>query len=172
MLSRMQDLVISVCGDVRVVAASTRIDGAVAVADRWPGEGPLGGIITALLTTADADTSGWNLILGCDMPFLTTEWLRYIAERAKVSTAEVVAPKSRNGLEPLCAVWRTGAAGKLQDTFGVGVRKITEAIKRLKVEVIDAQESVRFDASGRLFWNMNTVTDYEEAKKILENTKT
>src|ERR1700719_3624404 len=44
--------------------------------DGWPGEGPLGGIITALQNTAaTAPDYQWNLILSCDMPFLTAEWL-------------------------------------------------------------------------------------------------
>lgn len=169
MYRRMQDLLRSVCSDVRVVIASggAERNGAMVVTDRWPGEGPLGGIITALLMTAEADASEWNLILGCDMPFLTTHWLRYVKERAEGSRAEVIAPESRNGLEPLCAIWRTNAAAKLQTAFDSGVRKITEAMKRLEMEVIDEREWKPFDSAGRLFWNMNTVADYEEAKKIL-----
>ena len=60
------------------------------------GEGPLGGIITALLATAETDGGrDWNLIVSCDMPFLTSGvadriWLRRAIEefcsscRAKV----------------------------------------------------------------------------------------
>lgn len=174
MLHRMLDLVRTVCGDIRVVAASAKQDnnGVVAVPDRWPGEGPLGGIITALLTSADSGTVEWNLILGCDMPFLTADWLAYLTARAAASPAQVIAPESENGLEPLCAIWRTSAAAKLQITFDTGVRKITTAMKRLQMEVIDEREWKRFDTAGRLFWNMNTVADYEEAKRILESDRT
>jgi hypothetical protein len=48
------------------------------------------------------------------------------------------------------------------------VRKITEAMKRLQMEVLDEADWKRFDATGRLFWNMNTAGDYDEAKRILE----
>ena len=67
--------------------------GADCVADRWPGEGPLGGIITALLATSETGGGEWNIIIGCDMPFLTREWLTYLVQRAQASEAEVVAPK-------------------------------------------------------------------------------
>jgi len=102
------------------------------------------------------------------MPFLGREWLAYLVERALASPAEVVAPQSEHGLEPLCACWRTSAAGKLQRVFEGGVRKITEAMKHLEMEVLDETHWKRFDSAGRLFWNMNTPADYDEAKRILE----
>jgi molybdopterin-guanine dinucleotide biosynthesis protein A len=138
------------------------------IPDRWPGEGPLGGIITALLATAQTSAGlEWNLIVGCDMPFLTREWLAYLVERALGSPAEVVVPQSRHGLEPLCACWRTSAAEKLQRAFAGGVRKITDATKHLQMEVLDETRWKRFDTAGRLFWNMNTPSDYDEAKRTL-----
>jgi molybdopterin-guanine dinucleotide biosynthesis protein A len=141
--------------------------GADCVADRWPGEGPLGGIITALLATSETDGE-WNIVIGCDMPFLTREWLTYIVQRALASEAEVVVPRSTHGLEPLCACWRTIAAAKLQRAFEGGVRKVTEAMKHLSMEVLDENHWKRFDSADRLFWNMNTPGDYEVAKRILE----
>ena len=102
------------------------------------------------------------------MPFLTREWLTYLAARAQASGAEVVSPLSAQGLEPLCACWRTSAVRQLQSAFEGGVRKITEAMKRLRMEVVDAADWKRFDTAGGLFWNMNTAADYDEAKRILE----
>jgi molybdopterin-guanine dinucleotide biosynthesis protein A len=135
--------------------------------DRWPGEGPLGGILTALHNTKETRGGAWNLILGCDMPFLTVDWLAFLCERARFSESEVVVPQSDHGLEPLCACWRTSAAPKIQSQFDGGVRKVTEAMKQLHVEVLDEKEWKRFDTTGRLFWNMNTVEDYEEARRVI-----
>jgi molybdopterin-guanine dinucleotide biosynthesis protein A len=138
------------------------------IPDRCEGQGPLAGIITALLTTQETGAAEWNLIIGCDMPFLTREWLSYLAQRAQASNADVVAPKSAQGLEPLCACWRTSAATKLQNAFDGGTRKITQAMKQLQLEIVDESDWKRFDSGGRLFWNMNTAADYDEAKRILE----
>jgi molybdopterin-guanine dinucleotide biosynthesis protein A len=52
--------------------------------------------------------------------------------------------------------------------FEGGTRKITEAMKRLDMEVVDEADWKRFDTADRLFWNMNTAADYDEAKRILE----
>jgi molybdopterin-guanine dinucleotide biosynthesis protein A len=170
MLARMCELVRSVAGDARVVGAGSKYEGEgpEVIEDRWPGQGPLGGIITALKATGESpNRRDWNLIVSCDMPFLTTDWLRYLVERALESTASVVVPQSEQGLEPLCTCWRTSATGKLQYAFEDGVRKVTEAMKRLEMEILDEAHWKRFDNAGRLFWNMNTPQDYESARKAL-----
>jgi len=171
MVSRMRELLASVTSGVTLVAARGKHGnlGVSTLTDRWPGEGPLGGIVTALMNTAETrEGAQWNLIVGCDMPFLTREWLNYLIGRALASRAGVVVPRSANGLEPLCACWRTSGAETLRCTFESGVRKVTEAMKQLQMEIVDESEWKRFDSAGRLFWNMNTAADYDEVKKILE----
>jgi molybdenum cofactor guanylyltransferase len=171
MLLRMHELLGRVAGKVTVIAAPEKYAslGFKCVADRWPGEGPLGGILTALEDAgARNEKSEWNLILSCDMPFLTQDWLRFLANRAAKSNAQVVFPRSASGPEPLCACWQTGAAAKLRSGFERGVRKVTEGIALLRSEVLDEQDWKRFDSAGRLFWNMNTAADYDKAKKLME----
>jgi molybdopterin-guanine dinucleotide biosynthesis protein A len=171
MLLRMHTLLSAVAPPVNVIAPPLRYAalGITGVVDRWEGQGPLAGIITALLASSESGSAAeWNLIVGCDMPFLTQEWLSYLVDRSLAGVAEVVAPRSAQGLEPLCACWRTSAAAKLQNAFDSGVRKITEAMKSLELEVVDEADWKRFDTSGRLFWNMNTAADFDEAKRILE----
>lgn len=171
MLLRMRSLLGEITEEVNVIAAPHKYAALCisSISDRWEGQGPLAGIITALRTTKE--TGGaieWNLIIGCDMPFLTREWLTYLAERAQASSAEVVTPESAQGMEPLCACWRTSAAAKLQQVFEGGTRKITEAMNCLRMEVVDEADWKRFDTAGRLFWNMNTAADYDAARRILE----
>ena len=171
MLARMTELMGSVAGGVNVVAAAGKYGdaGAEMVEDRWPGEGPLGGIVTALRHTQQQNAvCEWNLIVSCDMPFLTVEWMQFLAERALKSDAQVVVPHSAHGPEPLCACWRTDAVETLQTAFERGVRKVTQGIALLRAEVLDERDWKRFDSAGRLFWNMNTAADYEEARRIVD----
>jgi molybdopterin-guanine dinucleotide biosynthesis protein A len=183
MLDRTCELVGAVCKSVRIVAPVEKYPAAPVpvIADKWPGEGPLGGILTALYHSEDLarsltgtrgtehEAQTFCLILSCDMPFLTREWLVFLCDRSAISKAEVIVPKSRNGLEPLCACWRTDAAPAVQSAFDARVRKVTEAMKRLRMEVLDESVWKRFDSDGRLFWNMNTPEDYEEARKVFEH---
>lgn len=202
MISRLCKVLRGATSSVEIVGASETYSqfGFTCIADRWPGEGPLGGIITALMGGAergrieepagmppggqgkpalpDGDRLGpsgvnaWNLIIGCDMPFLTREWLAYLAQRAMASNADVVVPRSEHGLEPLCACWRTSAVASLARSFEGGVRRVTDAMIQPLMEVLDVADWKRFDSARRLFWNMNTPADYDEAKRILESERT
>ena len=159
---------VRVIGDVEKYAHI----GVECIADRWPGEGPLGGIITALDAASDSnpDSTGsnsWSLIISCDMPFLTVEWLQHLATRPVANKAEVIVPESNYGLEPLCACWKMSALLSLMRAFEGGVRRVTEAMKQLPMEVLDAADWKRFDNFDRLFWNMNTPADYEEATRLM-----
>lgn len=172
MLQRTGELLASVSHDVTIVAPAAKYADAPwpVLTDCWPGEGPLGGILTALLHLRNAASSGESrcLILSCDMPFLTTEFLVELRERASRSRAQVLVPESSSGLEPLCGCWRADAVDSVQAAFDAGIRKVTEAMKRLRMEVLDEWSWKRFDTRDRLFWNMNTPADFEEARRILE----
>ena len=171
MLGRMIALLRSVTKNVKVVGAPEKYAQfeREMVSDGWPGDGPLGGIITALEDAARDDAQGeWNLIVSCDMPFLTSEWLGFLCERAAKSRAQVLVPHSAHGPEPLCACYRTDAAGALRTAFESGVRKVTQGLQHVATEVLDEADWKRFDSAGRLFWNMNTAADYEEARRALE----
>jgi molybdenum cofactor guanylyltransferase len=162
--------------EVRVIASPEKYAevgrGLKFVEDQWPGEGPLGGIVTALQYTAEtAPDCEWNLILSCDMPFLTREWLEFLVERSRASEADVVLPHSGHGPEPLCACYRTAAGPALKNVFETGVRKVTQALKHLRCEVLDERDWKRFDSDGTLFWNMNTAADFDEAQRIWNERK-
>ena len=129
------------------------------IEDRWPGEGPLGGIITALQHTAATNSSA--------------EWLQFLVTHARESNKEiqVILPHSAHGPEPLCACYRTSAADPLKNVFDRGVRKVTQALKEVRTEVLDDSVWKRFDSAGRLFWNMNTLADFEEAQRLWGDKK-
>lgn len=169
MLERTIELLRRVTEEAAVVAAAGKYAaaGARMVEDRWPGEGPLGGIVTALLDAASQSAKpDWALIVSCDMPFLTEDWLRFLTERAAKSRAEVVAANSAKGPEPLCACWKVAARRRLEKEFLGGTRKITQAMQAIRTEMLDEQVWTRFDNAGRLFRNMNTAADYEEARRM------
>jgi molybdenum cofactor guanylyltransferase len=166
MIVRTARLVELVTGSATVVGG---FDGAEAIrlsllGDEWPGTGPLGAIATALRKSS----AQWNLIVGCDLPYLTREWLEYVVERASASQSDAVVPLNTRGAEPMCAAYHKCAEALLLTAIERGTRKVTEGLKSLSIEWIEPGDWKRFDSAGVLFKNMNTPEDYEEAKAALE----
>ena len=132
--------------------------------DQFEGRGPLGGIYTGLMQSQ----SEYNLILGCDMPFVDAGFLEFLYRRALESRADVTVPKSRaRRLEPLCAVYRKRAVRAVRQSLAAGENKITQFFPRVRCEVIPWREIVRAGFSPEMFDNINTPEEYEAAKKIL-----
>jgi molybdenum cofactor guanylyltransferase len=133
------------------------------IPDDWPGAGPLGGIATALRETQ----SQWNLVIACDMPYLTAEWLKFLLRRASASPADAVVPENKNGAEPMCAMYHQRAEVAIRGALDNGIRKVTEGLVKLQVEYVERAEWKGFDSDGLLFKNMNEPADYEEARARL-----
>ncbi len=126
--------------------------------------GPLGGIATALRVS----TAEWNLIVGCDLPYLSPAWLSWLTARAEASRADAVLPEGPRGVEPLCAMYRTSTGAAVGAALAKGVRKVTDGLAGLVVENIPESEWKAFDPSGLLFTNMNSPEDYAEARARLQ----
>jgi molybdopterin-guanine dinucleotide biosynthesis protein A len=173
LLLHMQVLLSTVVSRVTVVAPLRYSAlGVNMIPDEWPGYGPLGGIATALRHTGlELPECDWNLILGCDMPFLSKDWLEYLANRTRNTTADVVVPQTSRGLEPLCAAYHTRCAAALAVALDRGVRKITDGLKGLAVEYVGEPAWKQFDSRGTLFKNINTPEDYREVLAAWEAQK-
>jgi molybdopterin-guanine dinucleotide biosynthesis protein A len=121
-----------------------------AIPDRYPGGGPLGGILTALHHTA----ADWNLIVACDMPEVSSAFLGELLARAMRSQADVLLPRGPDGLpQPLCAVYHRRCRAVLEDHFADGVRRVTAAFDGLVVEELVVAELSYFQ-------NVNTPEDW------------
>jgi molybdopterin-guanine dinucleotide biosynthesis protein A len=94
-------------GSVTLVGAPDRYTGLglPVVADLVPGIGPVGGLHTVLETTR----ADWNLVVACDMPSLTTEFLTRLLDAARSSGSTCLVPETASGLHPLCAVYHRRA---------------------------------------------------------------
>ncbi len=119
--------------------------------------GPLAGIDAAL---RDGDAS-WKLMLGCDLPHLTTPFLTFLLDRASRSSAQAVVPLNTDGPEPLCAVYASDCGPILSDALARGIRKVTDLYFGLVVDYIPPADWRPFDPQGLLFKNINTPQDYE-----------
>jgi molybdopterin-guanine dinucleotide biosynthesis protein A len=82
------------------------------VADRWPGEGPVGGVLTALrhLAGTDADSV---VVAACDLVTLTAGAVGAVASAAPADV--VIADSGRP--EPMLGRWAVDAADAVEAAF-------------------------------------------------------
>lgn len=139
-------------------------DGSFAGSDESDSKlGPLAGIATAL----NASRAEWNLILACDLPYLSGDWLDWFLARAIGCDSHVVMPKTAAGVEPLAALYRKECAEPMIAALRRGIRKVTDALAPLPVLLVSEKEWQQIDPRGRALRNMNTLRDYEEARRSL-----
>jgi molybdenum cofactor guanylyltransferase len=143
----------AIAGAVREAAGCAILVGNLAlggIPDRYPGEGPLGGILTALEHTL----SEWNLIVACDLPELTPAFLARLLDTAEAAGYDALLPHTAGGPpEPLCAVYRRSVRDALEERFRSGTRKVTLALEGLAVYSLEVSEAVQFQ-------NVNTPEDW------------
>lgn len=121
-------------------------------ADRWPGEGPVGGVLTALLELDDD-----VVVAACDLALLGAASVRQlVAEAGRVPTAEVVVATT-DRLEPGLALWRQGAREAISTQFERGTR----ALHRL----VDALTAVTVAVDPAELRNVNTTADLTDAER-------
>jgi len=113
--------IVLVGGDRSRLAAAT---GREVLADTWPGEGPLGGVIDAVRWFAGRGVEA-VVVAACDLPDLTVEAVRAVAG----GPGATVAVAGRR--HPSLARWPLAAVGQLEALFGVGVRALHEALDAL-----------------------------------------
>jgi molybdopterin-guanine dinucleotide biosynthesis protein A len=123
------------------------------------GCGPLAGIATALAATR----SHWNLIVACDLPYLSAEWVDWLLSRTLRSGGEAVVPRTERGIEPLAAVYSRDCGAPVAAALARGVRKVSDAIEELRIDFVYPREWRKIDSSGLILRNMNAPGDYEEA---------
>ena len=116
------DPVVFVGGDERALA----VTGRRFVPDRWPGEGPVGGVVTALEAVAGSQPVG-VVVCACDLPDLTVDAVRAVigadSDRSDVRVADT------GRLEPMLACWSPATAGRLAALFtGGGIRALHQVI--------------------------------------------
>ncbi len=154
----------SVCAEIVVVARDTADCpgcGARVVGDRWPGWGPLGGLVTGLETT----TTGYAAVIACDLPFVEPVLLLGLAGLARAGWDAVV-PSVSEGPQPLCAIYRRNVGQPAEALLRTGGRSLHELLTSPILRVCHVPEWMlrEWDPALQSFENLNTPEEYERAK--------
>ena len=105
------------------------------VADAWPGEGPLGGVRTALAW------SGTDVVVAaCDLPEVDVATVRALLDAAAAGAADVVVART-DRVEPALAWGAPSAGAHLAAAFDAGERALHRAFAGLRVVEVAADPS-------------------------------
>ncbi|MEM1334557.1 MAG: NTP transferase domain-containing protein, partial [Actinomycetota bacterium] len=115
---------------------------AVTIADRFPGEGPVGGLSTALGADLLRDAAG-VFVLACDLPWIDVAVLHTLAGVDRRSCDVVVASTDRP--QPLCALWLPSARVIVDEAFAQGERAMWRVLERCRVTEVDIEQAWRLD---------------------------
>lgn len=126
---------------------------------------PLCGIVAALRLTGVPVVA-----VGCDMPFLSSDLLAWLArggnsqlsEQGSVPAALVAQHHGR--MQPLPALYRPAGMGVLQDALAAQ-RSLRATLSDLKPIVLGEQELRRFGSAERLCFSVNDARDLASAAR-------
>jgi molybdenum cofactor guanylyltransferase len=129
LLDQVARSVLLAAGSVTLIGSPEKYGslGYTVIPDRVPECGPLGGVYTALSAT----TAEWNLIVACDMPDVTTGFLKGLLRAAKTCGADCLVPETASGLDPLCAVYHRRCEPLAASAITHNILKMHDFISRL-----------------------------------------
>jgi len=134
------------------------------ISDVIPDRGALGGLFTAL----GAALHPLVAVVACDMPFASPEILGTCRDLLLTNPdLDAVVPSTKNGLEPLHAVYRRKTClPAIKAALDAGQWKVISWHSDVNVRVLSPQEIAKLDPDGLAFENVNTPEDFEKAVKL------
>lgn len=164
-ISRVIEAVRHVASDVMVIGERPELDrpGVRVVPDEVPGLGPLGGIATALRHAQHE----FVLVVGCDMPLLSSELLIAMAREERTYQALVpLLPDSMGRLrhEPLHAIYGVNCLPVIEGLISAGDVRIQRLFEHLDVRVLEVGWLRNHDQNLESFVNVNTPADLQRVR--------
>lgn len=131
------------------------------VPDARSGCGSVGGIYTAVCADAGA-----VLCVAWDMPFVTVELLRALAEGSAGYDAFLPESDGRRGLEPLCAVYGPACRAAIERQLEQDDRRAIGFHDHVRVGTLPLERVRAFGEPEVLFFNVNRPEDLERAEDV------
>jgi len=131
---------------------------AAIVTDIYKGKGPLGGIYTGLFYS----NKPYSFVSACDMPYLNKDFIEYLAGLS--GKHDVIVPKLTEGYQPLHAIYSRNCLPSIKRLLMLDKLKITGFYRDMRVLEIAQEQILPFNKDGRLFQNLNTPRDVDEAQ--------
>ncbi len=136
------------------------------IPDLIPDRGTLGGLYTAIASASYPIVA----VVACDMPFASATLFEGAIDLLVREEADVVIPKSTEGLEPLHAVYRrTTCLPVIRAAITANQLKVIDWFPSVRVRELSLNEVAAADPSGLVFRNINTPEDFTIAERLAQS---
>ena len=167
LIERIANTLFEVCDSVTVVGRELGAPRLKAAMDVYPNWGALGGLHGAL----NACQREWAFVVACDLPFITAEMIKLLANLRDGYEAVVpIQPDSRP--QPLSSLYRTASCRqKAAELIEGGKRRPLDLLDSINTRWVPFSELSQLTDSQNFFLNINTPEDYYEATQRAAATK-
>jgi molybdopterin-guanine dinucleotide biosynthesis protein A len=133
----------------------------VLVADILHDKGALGGLYTGLFFASHTRA----FVCACDMPFIDGSFIEYMIKQS--ADYDIIVPDYGDGLQPLHAIYRKKSLPSIKKLFEQGKFKITDFYRGQRILTLKEDIIKSFDATGKIFINVNTYNDLNKIQSFL-----
>ena len=135
------------------------------VQDNYPGMGPLAGLEAGLSVTKE----DWNLLVACDMPFVS----RSLAEELLVRAGEkdCIVPMIEGRTHPLFALYNKSILPTVQAKLKGNTLRMMAVLESCDTLYVKEEDLARVENLEDALFNMNVPGDYEIAAVKLKEQK-
>ncbi|MCO1600609.1 molybdenum cofactor guanylyltransferase [Desulfosporosinus nitroreducens] len=129
------------------------------IKDELLDRGPIEGLYQGLKAAANDNV----FFVACDMPFLKTDLIRYLARW--IPEYDIVVPKTQAGLHPLHAFYHRRCLPTIKKSLEAGRLKIIDLFLLCSVKYVEETELESFSDLTNVFYNVNTPEDWAAIHK-------
>lgn len=130
--------------------------------DLYPGKGPLAGLHAGLLASRFEE----NLIVACDMPFISSKLAKELVNR--IENYDAVIPVINGRQHPLFSVFQKRNIANIEESIKKGHLRMRGLLEDLHVLYLTEKELPEYSKESLecIFFNMNNPNEYENAKRL------
>ena len=129
--------------------------------DLIPQGGAAGGLFTGLFFSSFP----YSFAVACDMPYLNEPVIAYLI--ANMEDYDVVVPRTKDGLQPLHAIYSRNCLEPLRKIIRGGKRRVIDFYPMVRVKMIPDDEFSDLDPLAESFLNVNTPDELQFLRKRL-----
>lgn len=135
--------------------------------DLFPGQGPLGGLLTALAWARDKGLQG-VFLLACDLPLVDSTLVgRILTHGFRQKDALVPASPGPLGMEPLCAAYTLACLEPAEALLASGHRSMNGLLEAVGLSLVPMDALGGAGEVAKRFTNVNTPEEGREAGERL-----